>query len=57
MDDVDKLGKNILHISAEIGNLEGITFLIENSLIDVNSKTTQGLTPLHFACKVRNDGL
>ncbi|KAG8188361.1 hypothetical protein JTE90_019268 [Oedothorax gibbosus] len=50
-DEVDKLGKNVLHISAETGNLESIKYLIENSLIDINSQTTQGLTPLHFAYK------
>lgn len=52
VDEVDKLGRNVLHLAAERGNLESIKYLVTNCYININSETPQGLTPLHFASKV-----
>lgn len=49
----DKLGRNVLHFAAEAGNTTCIQYLVKCHNMCVDSQTYQGLTPLHFACKVR----
>ncbi|GFY46941.1 ankyrin repeat domain-containing protein 16 [Trichonephila inaurata madagascariensis] len=50
----DKLGRNVLHIAAEAGNLECIRWLVKTYYMSLDSQTLQGLSPLHFACKENN---
>lgn len=41
----------LLHDSARRGKLEMVKFLIEEMLVDPNTKGRQGMTPLHFAAR------
>ncbi|GIY53309.1 ankyrin repeat domain-containing protein 16 [Caerostris darwini] len=51
IEDEDKLGKNLLHLAAEAGNLDCITLLVKKKYFNINSQTSEGLSPLHLACK------
>lgn len=48
----NSLGMNCLHISAEAGQLAIIESLVKDYGMFLNSATTNGLTPLHFATRV-----
>ncbi|PRD23853.1 UNVERIFIED_CONTAM: Ankyrin repeat domain-containing protein 16 [Trichonephila clavipes] len=50
----DKLGRNVLHLAAEAGNLEYIRCLVKTHNMSLDSQTVHGLSPLHFACKENN---
>ncbi|GFU38749.1 ankyrin repeat domain-containing protein 16 [Nephila pilipes] len=50
----DKLGRNVLHLAAEAGNLDCIKYLVKKCDMSINSQTSHGLSPLHFACKESN---
>ncbi|CAN6338843.1 unnamed protein product [Urochloa humidicola] len=45
----DDRGRNALHSAAAKGHLEVCRFLVEESGVPVNSTSTDGSTPLHFA--------
>ncbi|GBN30224.1 Ankyrin repeat domain-containing protein 16 [Araneus ventricosus] len=47
----DKLGRNVLHLAAEAGNVNCIQYLVNCDYIAIDSQTPQGRSPLHFACK------
>lgn len=45
----DIKGNTPLHLMAERGYLEGVKFLTESSLVDVNLQNNEGLIALHVA--------
>ena len=50
----DCLGRHSLHLAAQSGQIVSIDFMLKNYEVDLNMKTdTNGMTPLHFAAKVR----
>ncbi|XP_046483004.1 ankyrin repeat domain-containing protein 16 [Neodiprion pinetum] len=48
---IDNVGQNVLHIAAQCGNTEIIEYILNRKLIDVESPTLHGITPLMFAEK------
>ena len=50
-DILDKLGRTVLHISAQAGSHECIHVLSKIPEVCVNARSSQGLTPLHYAMR------
>lgn len=46
---VDNVGQNVLHVAAQIGNVEMIEYILRNDLINVCSETRFCITPLAAA--------
>jgi ankyrin repeat protein len=48
---VDEAGRNALHIAAKDNEIEKLEWVVKNSTIDVNSRDTEGNTPLAEAIR------
>ena len=48
----DVLTRTPLHLAAEAGRENSVTFLVTNHNVPVNITTKHGLTPMHLAAKV-----
>ncbi|MBN8827690.1 MAG: ankyrin repeat domain-containing protein [Sphingobacteriia bacterium] len=44
---------NILHLATEYKKFEAVKHIIESKIVDINCKTSKGVTPLHLAVKSR----
>lgn len=49
------MGLNALHLAIEVKNKDLIKFLIEDTDVDINAKSTAGFTPLHFGAMFFRD--